>query len=100
MAVTYAGGITWTTMRASTTEAGAVRAAEALMNRPVETGISKSWKIWGPGRDVQPPRCFPGRFVRTWSANSVGGLSGNPWSAIAVAELIVEDDILDRLAEV
>lgn len=94
------GGVSWDTMRACTTKTGALKAAEELMAKCTSPNVRKGYNIWVAGRKIKPPRHFPGRFIRTWSANSVGGIGGNPWSAIAVAELDVEDDVLDRLAEV
>jgi hypothetical protein len=94
------GGVSWDTMKACTSMIGAIRAAEELMAKCTSPSRAKGYNIWVAGRNIKPPRYFPGRFVKTWSANSVGGIGGNPWSAIAVAELDVEDDVLDRLAEV
>lgn len=89
----------WSTLRACSTLTGAMRAAEALLSRRFDSAF-KGLANWSASLSIKPPQLFPGRFIKAWSARSVGGIGGNPWSCIAVAELTVEDDVLERLAEV
>lgn len=95
-----AGMPSWFTLRASTSIEGARRAAEVILTKAYPDK-SPSFKMWEPScRNARAPRGFPGRLVDVWSSRSVGGIGGNPWCYIAVAELLVEDDILERLAEI
>ena len=60
-----------------------------------------TWRFWEKDSSrSKKPAHFPGRILESWSANSVGGIDGNPWSRVAVAELPVEENVLERLAEV
>ena len=42
---------------------------------------------------------FPGRLVKIWSANSIGGAKGNQWSYIGVVALVVQGTVLDKIVE-
>lgn len=91
----------WSVLRVIGSRTVALGAARELMDKydTHKSRGSKTWSFWTGGRAVYPPRDFPGKFVESWTANSVGGLGGNPWSEVAVAEVFVEDAILDQLAE-
>jgi hypothetical protein len=73
-----------------------LRQQETAKNPPTK------WRFW---EERSVSRCtslgthFPGKIIRFWAANSVGGIDGNPWSYVAVAELSVQGTILDQIAE-
>ena len=90
----------WATKALAMTDVDVKKAAAAkkMGMRATPTTKWKPWKVSRGGyRSIGYN--FPGRLVRLWSANSVGGVPGNNWSYIAVVELFVDGTILDKIVE-
>lgn len=70
-------------------------------DRKIAANPPTKWRFW---EQASPPwnhgtKRLPVEFISTWKANSVGGIDGNPWSYLAVAELIVQGTVLDEIVE-
>lgn len=96
----------WATKDLAVTDADKIRRDSM---RPHDKKIAKNpptkWRFWKEKKVTQGGYTslgtkFPGRLVRLWSANSVGGVDGNIWSYIAVVELEVQGTVLDKIVEV
>jgi hypothetical protein len=59
------------------------------------------WRFWEKKshRGYGGANKMPVKWLDVWGANSTGGIGGNPWSNLAVAELTVQGTVLDKLVE-
>jgi hypothetical protein len=60
------------------------------------------WRFWEEKKPGYKSigKNFPGRALKFWGANSIGGSIGkNPWLWLAVVELIVQGTVLDKIVE-
>lgn len=89
----------WMTKDLAITDAARIRTEAEKKMGMVGTTRWKPWKVGGPGAGYRVGSDFPGRVLKIWSANSVGGIDGNKWSYIAVVELEVQGTVLDKIVE-
>ena len=92
----------WEIIDAWVTETLALASVERHKSEAArKMGFTGSAGGWRPGHPSYMGfgSGFPGRCLKLWSANYVGGLSGNHWSYISVVELEVQGTALNQIVE-
>lgn len=102
----------WKIIDAWVTEDLAVEALERLKlsvmsphDRKNMASPKSPWRFWvkksnNGHRGLSGANKMPVKWLHCWSANSVGGINGNPWLYLCVVELIVQGTVLDHLSSV